>query len=256
MPLIVRPPTFPRPTPYLIKLISLFTLGLAVLACAAACRSLETPTPTSGGMPPVVAPAAPLASDEAGSEAAIRFLEDRVKRDPDDFIAFNKLAGYYLLRIRETGSLNYLDLASRAAKFSLAAMPAEQNFSGLAALAQSEYAAHDFAGARDHALQLIQLDPTKSYPYQILADALLELGDYDGAAGVFGQKNKFGQGTSAETRLARFALLRGDTNAATRHLADALELEQNASPPSRETVAWCRWQLGEVAFATGDYQQA
>jgi tetratricopeptide (TPR) repeat protein len=26
--------------------------------------------------------------------------------------------------------------------------------------------------------------------------------------------------------------------------------------PSREVVAWCRWQLGEVAFARGDYETA
>ena len=33
---------------------------------------------------------------------AVRFLEDRVKEDPDDIVALNKLSGYYLQLHRET----------------------------------------------------------------------------------------------------------------------------------------------------------
>jgi tetratricopeptide (TPR) repeat protein len=190
-------------------------------------------------------------------ESAIRFLEDRVSRDPDDFIAFNKLAGYYLQRQRETGGLNYLELATRAARASLAAIPAETNKGGLAALAQSEYASHEFASARDHALQLAELDPAKSYPYQILGDAFLELGDYDKAAKAFGQMNRFGGGSvGAETRLARAALLRGHIGEATRRLSGALAVALAQEPPAPEAAAWIRWQLGEFAFSTGDYKKA
>jgi len=41
---------------------------------------------------------------------AVRFLEDRVKSDPDDLVALNKLAGYYLQLYRETYNSKYLDL--------------------------------------------------------------------------------------------------------------------------------------------------
>ena len=40
---------------------------------------------------------------------------------------------------------------------------------------------------------------------------------------------------------------------AQRHLTIALTLALALSVPPRETVAWCRWQLGETAFASGDY---
>jgi len=86
-------------------------------------------------------------------ETAIRFLENRVKRDPDDFTALNKLSSFYLQRQRETGGLQYLELASRAARASLAAMPEKLNVSGLATLAQVEAAYHEFAASRDHALR-------------------------------------------------------------------------------------------------------
>jgi tetratricopeptide (TPR) repeat protein len=198
-----------------------------------------------------------LPSDSDSTEAAIRFLEDRVRHDPDDFIAYNRLAAYYFERHRETGALNYLELASRAARASLGAIPAEQNYGGLAALAQAEYASHDFASARDLALQLSKIDPGKSYPYQILSDALIELGEYDGAAAAIAKMERLSEsGAGAETRLARYALLRGQTDIATRRFALGLIHALNAEPPSRETVAWCRWQLGETAFSVGDYLTA
>ena len=232
----------------LILLVAIF--ALASNGCGILSSSSSTP-------PPPVPAATTLPSDTEGTESAIRFLEDRVSRDHDDFIAYNKLAGYYLQHQRETGSLNSLDLALRAASASLAAMPAEMNKGGLAALAQTEYASHEFTSARDHALQLAELDRAKSYPYQLLGDASLELGDYDKATSAFGQMERFGRGSvGAETRLGRAALLHGQTEAATRHLSDALALALVQEPPSRETIAWIRWQLGEAAFSIGSYETA
>src|SRR5262245_47567632 len=130
-----------------------------------------------------LAPAVELASDRSTSEQAIRFLEKRIQADHEDFIAHNKLAGYYLQRVRETGDLTYLNLAASASRASLASMPAEKNSGGLAALAQVEFSSHEFAASRDHAKQLAEIEPAKSYPQQLLGDALLELGDYEAAGG-------------------------------------------------------------------------
>lgn len=202
---------------------------------------------------------APLTS---GNQAAdpIRFLEDRVKQDPGDFVAHNKLAAYYLQLLRETGNLAYLDLTTRTARASLATVPAAQNTGGLAALAQAEYASHNFIATRDHALRLTRLDPSEGYPYQILGDALLELGDYEQAIAAFKQMQQReqlgGSSVSTETRQARLALLRGETAMAQRHFSNALALTLNLPVPPRETVAWCNWQLGETAFAIGDYETA
>jgi tetratricopeptide (TPR) repeat protein len=201
--------------------------------------------------------ATPLASDTDQVVATIRSLEDKVKQNPDDFIAYTKLAGYYLQRQRETGSNEYLSLAGRAARASLAIVPAERNYSGLAALAQTEYALHNFAGARDYALQLTTRDAAKSIGWQILSDAFLELGEYDKARRALERMQEAGEPTSGtQSRLGKYALLRGRPQDATRYLSEALVLALKEMPPSRETVAWCRWQLGEVAFSLGDYQNA
>ncbi len=201
---------------------------------------------TATSTPAALPAAAPLASTDNAADQAIRFLEDRVKQDPEDFGAYNKLAAYYLGRLRETGNTEYLSLTFRAARSSLESVPAERNSGGLAALTQAEFASHEFAAARDHALQLRKLEPGKSYPYQMLGDALLELGDYDGATAAFqGMEKLGGSSVNTETRLARLALLRGAVTVAQQRYSKAIALALNLPVPPRETVAWCHWQLGE-----------
>lgn len=237
------------------KLFFVFAFGLAALSLNACGGSAAKSDADSV----VVVPAAePLKDNTAAGEQAIRFLEDRVRRDRDDFVAYNKLAGLYHGRLRATGNLQYLELFARAAQASLAAVPIEVNPGGLSALALSEFEAHDFAAARDHAIKLTEIDPAKAYPYLMLGDALLELGDYEKAADAYRQalQKNGGTDTSIETRLGRLAALKGDNAKARKHFTDALNLALDLPVPPREAIAWLRWQLGEMAFAAGDYAAA
>ncbi|HWO00097.1 MAG TPA: tetratricopeptide repeat protein [Blastocatellia bacterium] len=228
---------------------SIVILGLISGGCGVGAESVSRPVQPA---PAMVA----LPSDTESTESAIRFLEKRVSLDHDDFMAYNKLAEFYMKRQRETGSLNYLDLALRAARASLAAMPEEQNKSGLAALGQAEFASHDFASARSRAERLVELDRSKSYPYQMMGDALTELGDYENARAAYNRMSQISGGVSTETRLAREELLRGRPADAEKRLSVALALTRDQDSPPRETVAWIRWELGEVAYSIGDYSSA
>lgn len=235
-----------------VQLIVFILVGLALTAC-------NKSHATSASEPPLPITAQP--SKTAVVNDTIRFLEDRIKRNPEDFIAYNKLATEYLKRMRETGDVTYLNLASRAAHASLEILPAGQNKGGLVALVQVEYSSHDFVAARDHAAQLIQLEPNKGYIYQMLGDALLELGQYEEAKDAFRRMEKLGgiqilTRVAMEQRLARLASLYGNNAAATRHFSNALKLALALPDPPDETVAWCQWQLGETAFAVGDYATA
>ena len=211
---------------------------------------------------PVAPAAARLASDADATEGAIRFLEARVKLDSEDHIAYNKLAAYYLQRMRETGSITYLDLAAKSATASLNVLPPEHNTDGLTQKAQVEYAEHNFAGALDDAKRLSELDPGEGYPFYIIGDSLIELGDYDGARSAYSQMKAISSGyggipsVAMKQRLARQAELHGDTDQATRLLTEALSAALALPVPPRETVAWCRWRLGEIAFSIGDYETA
>ncbi len=218
-----------------------FSFAVAVLTTFI-CVGYERETATAADSI-TLPPATPLASDTDQVIATIRSLEEKVKQNPDDFIAYTKLAGYYLQRQRETGSSDYLSLASRAARASLAVVPAERNYSGLAVLAQAEYASHNFAIARDHALQLTKLASTKSVGLEILSDALIELGEYDNARRILDRMRSLGEKTSgSQSRLGKYALLYGRPKDAVQYLSEALVLALEQTPPSRETVAWCRWQ--------------
>jgi len=237
-------------------ILTVSLVSLALAACG--CGGWIKPTGSTASAP-ALPPAAPIPADDQAFTESVRFLEARVKGDPDDFIAYNLLNGHYLRKVQETGDVQYLELAARAARASLAAAPAELNTGGLAALAQTEYTSHNFVAARDHALQLKRLEPGKTLPYQLLGETLLELGDYDGANEAFRRLQRLhgdNLNFAIETRLARVDLLTGHTERARERYTNALALALDASPPSREVVAWCRWQLGEVAFNRGDYEEA
>jgi tetratricopeptide (TPR) repeat protein len=197
----------------------------------------------------------------ADRNSTIGFLEDRLKNDPDDFVALNKLGGAYLQRLRETGDVAYLDLALRAAGSSLTVLPAEKNKGGLAIRAQAKFSSHDFAGARDDATRLVVLEPAKGYPYQILGDALLELGDYQQADDAYRKMQELG-GVSdqarigMEQRLGRRAFLSGDLKKSGELYGNALKLALKPPGAMPETLGWCYWQAGEAAFKTGDYATA
>ena len=184
-------------------------------------------------------------------------FEQRVQRDPDDFIAWNTLGDHYLQVLSKTGDDSYLRLAARAAERSLEAVPAELNPAGLAIKAGAQLAAHRFAEARESATELRTLMPGKILPLQILGDALLELGDYGRAAECFHEMHQAGGNSVAvESRLARLDLIHGRTEQARERLVSALTAARTLSPRAPEIVAWCHVQLGELAFKHGDWDTA
>ncbi len=200
----------------------------------------------------------PATSDgEAATNDFIRYYSERVKRDPEESRSQNALSEYYLQRVRETGNEDYLPLAVTAAQTSLETVPAARNLGGLLALAHAEFSNHAFAAARQHAEQLVQLEPDKGESYAVLGDAALELGDYDTVDAAYRKMESLQEDNAGTaTRLARLALLYGKPEEAQRQLQTALCLLGAMSHPPNETINWSRWQLGEVAFATGNYPKA
>ena len=191
------------------------------------------------------------------TENAIRFYRARVARDPEDTRSQNALAEYYLQRVQESGNEDYLPLALQSAIASLKAVPPERNFGGLLALARAEFTNHAFLAARDHALQLTGLDPNKSDAHAVLGDACLELGDYDRADRAFQKMRALDErNPGVQTRLGRLAFLRGSIDQAEQHFNFAIVLLRAWPNSPNEPRAWCQWQLGETAFAIGNYRAA
>jgi tetratricopeptide (TPR) repeat protein len=209
------------------------------------------------GAPAAQPPASRPSGTDAGQNRVIQFLESRVERDPDDITAQNRLSGEYLRRFRKSGDDRDLVLAGKAADQSLRSVPGPQNTSGLAARARAVFALHGFAAARDIGLQLVEFEPDKRLTYEILGDALLELGDYDKAADALRKMEALGDADiGGESRLARLALVRGDNAGAKNRLTSALHLAEMFQPPAPDVRAWCLVQLGQLSFSTGDWDNA
>lgn len=206
----------------------------------------------SFGGPPATQPNASGVLD-----STIRFLEARVHTDPDDIVALNRLAGCYLQKLTDTADLQFLRLARHTADRSLKAVPADANPGGLAAKARADLAAHEFAAARDAAEQLLKLAPEKAYPYEILGDALLELGEYDKARNAYSQMESISSETvNTQTRLGQQAWIHGGVDEAREHLQAGLDRATHIGPGAARSIGWCHVQLGDIAFAAGDYLAA
>jgi tetratricopeptide (TPR) repeat protein len=228
---------------------------LVVLVSNDAARAASSAAVSPARTPAATRAAAAAAPDP--DDRVIRFLEDRVHRDADDVTALNRLSGAYLRRFRRSGDDRDLTVAADTAAQSLRAVPGAQNSAGLAARARAVFALHGFAAARDMALQLVELEPGKRYPFEILGDALLELGDYDQAADAYKKMEGFGDpDVNTQTRLARLDLIRGDTAVARQRLESAVEMARAMGPEANDILAWCLVQAGQLAFGSGDWEAA
>lgn len=196
-------------------------------------------------------------AEETARTAQIRFFMQRVRHDPDDFVAQNMLASQLLQQVRATGNGDALGRAVEAARVSLRSVPAARNPGGLSALARAEMAEHDFGAAKKHAEELTALDPGTLEHWGVLVDALLELGEYQRADHLIHIMRALGENTAeTEIRMGRMLFLQGDTPGATKHFFRALAFANHVSPPVSETVAWCHWQLGEAEWASGHLEAA
>ena len=194
---------------------------------------------------------------ESENTGVVQFLEERIRQDPEDILAQNRVGNIYLDRLRETGSYDWLQKARAAARSSLDAVPAAQNAGGLALLARVEHESHQFPAARDAALELTKIEPAKSRAFTSLGDALLELGDLAEAAKAYEQARQRGAHLfDLETRQARLKLAGGAFAEARKHFETALAVATDISPPQVQFVLWCHLQLGQLAFRMGDWDGA
>ena len=125
------------------------------------------------------------------TDNTIRFFEWKVLQDPDDFFNYDRLGVAYIQKARETGDIEYYNLAERALEKSLAlessgphAAPAKEH------LATVYYANHRFGESLALALEAIELNPTDITPYALIGDARSEMGEYSQAWAAYGQSTE------------------------------------------------------------------
>ena len=199
----------------------------------------------------------PLMAADPDTAAIIRFLEDRVQRDPDDITALNQLSGECLQRLRETGDTRWLQKAREAAENSLRALPAKINPGAVAARSTVHQAGHRFAEAKLDAEEFQRLRPGNALGFELRGDAALELNDLALAEQEFARaKDAAGESLGLHVRLARLAWWKGDRDGVQFHYDGAVAFARLTQPPSPYLVAWSLVQRGGNYFSHGNWVPA
>jgi pentatricopeptide repeat protein len=110
---------------------------------------------------------------------------------------------------------------------------------GKASLAMSR---HQFDAARELAEHAAQLHPYSAGARGILADAYVQLRDYDNAVRVLDEMVRLKPNLSSYSRISYMRELKGDTDGA----IQAMEMAIQAGAPDAENTAWCIVQLGNL----------
>lgn len=180
-----------------------------------------------------------------------------LRDQPRDPASWNQAADAELRQFARTGKLAHLEQAATAVSRSQQAAPWPGNRAGLTLQVRVDLAAHRFQEAREGAQQLRLLLPGYGYPYLLLGDAFLNIGDISQAEALWSAPEAQAEGAlGLEPRLAQVDLVYGRVEIARGRLEHALEKAQALSPPDPLQVAWCATLLGELLFKTGDWTGA
>lgn len=190
------------------------------------------------------------------TDQKLKFLQARVAADPDDPLAWDRLAGAYVQKARESGDITYYGLAHDAARRSLDLLSQGPSAArATTVLALVYLARHEFTEALAHARRAVDLDPGDATPNAVAGDALLELGEYDEAARAYARLQGLDGPRRPDARLAYLQFLQGDTAGAVARMRQAAEAARR-SDPHGEPTAWAHAQLGDLLFRAGDLAAA
>jgi tetratricopeptide (TPR) repeat protein len=199
------------------------------------------------------APAAALAVPQVGRQdlnAVIYATQDKLHRLPDDAVSWARLGAAYVEQARITADPLFYAKAQGALEKSLQLVP-HDNVLAMIGMGQLANARHDFTAGQRWGEQAKALRPWTAEVYGVLADALTQLGDANGATMAVQSMLDIHPGVASFTRASYDLELHGRVEDARSALERALSV--SASP---DDVAFCRYYLGELAFNAGQLDEA
>ena len=216
--------------------------GLAVV-------TLSGVLPGRGDTAPAAASVVPQVGTQ-GLNAVIYATQDKLRRLPGDAASWAGLGAAYVEQARITADPSFYAKAQGALEKSLRLMPLD-NVPAMIGMGQLANARHDFAAGQRWGEQAKALSPLTAEVYGVLADALTQLGDADGATRAVQSMLDIHPGVASFTRASYDLELHGRVEDARSALGRALGV--SASP---DTVAFCHYYLGELAFNAGQLEEA
>jgi tetratricopeptide (TPR) repeat protein len=192
-----------------------------------------------------------LPTANAGSlDGGIASLQQRLREIPDDWRGFAQLGLAYVAQARVTADPSWYPKAEGVLRRSLRLQP-DENVDGALGIGALDLARHDFAAALREGRRASDLNPYSADAYGVIGDALLELGRYDRAFEALQTMVDTRPDLASYARVAYARELVGDVPGAERAMRLAFDA---AGTPSDS--AWTTYQLGELAFGSGDVGSA
>lgn len=179
----------------------------------------------------------------------IALYERWVSADPGNISNQTLLAGAYIQKTRETTDYGYLDRASKIINKILAQ---KREYEALRLRNLIELNLHHFSKVVEYARGMTRSAPTDPQNWGSLGDALLEMGQYDGAREAFEKMLAIRPNLFSYNRLAYYRFVTGDADGGIAMMTDAVK--GGAKFP--ENKAWCLVELGNMYFKTGRWPEA
>jgi tetratricopeptide (TPR) repeat protein len=225
-------------------------IAAGVTAAAGAFGAAGSGAGSSPGSAGSAAGAGPVAATAPRPADAVERARQRLRLVPGDWRTWARLGVAYLDRGRATGDPTFFPRAEEAVRRSLALRPRD-NGEAVVARGALANARHDFAAARADALAAIRADPFDADAYAVLADAETQLGNAAAATAAVQRLLDLRPGLSAYARASYDLEQRGRAAQAAGLMRRALE---TATDPA--DIAFCRTQLGDLAWHAGDHPAA
>lgn len=234
------------------RLVALVGLGvLVVVATGAALRSAGA---ASDAMRRREVATRRVQEERGAAERALAFYLGVARADTTSSLAYAKVAALHLQRARASGDHSALLAAEEAARRSLSLVPGGEE--AVLTLAASLVAQHRFRDALDLARVLLATDPQNGSYRALVAEILLELGDYAGARQIFDSLAATELTMAVAPRISRWLELTGRADQARRVLRGAGVQALRLDHLPREQIAWYYLRMGDLEWRDGRLDRA
>ena len=183
------------------------------------------------------------------TDQRISLFEQWVAADPGSISSRTLLAAAYIQKTRETTDFGYLERASKIVDKVLAE---KRDYEALRLRNLIELNRHHFSKVAEYAREMTRSAPSDPQNWGTLGDALLEMGQYEGALAAFQKMLSIRPNLFSYNRMAFYRFVTGDAAGGIAMMKDALKA--GASYP--ENKAWCLVELGNMYFKTGQWPEA
>jgi tetratricopeptide (TPR) repeat protein len=177
--------------------------------------------------------------------------QQKIQSMPHNAEGYNQLAAAYMQKARETHNFAFNANAETAITRSLEIE--NDNYDALKLRAKLQLTYHRFAEALETARQAQKARADDHDVWGQITDALVELGDYPAAVKSAQTMVNLRPDSSSYARVSYLRSLHGDIEGAIQAMVAAVK---TANPNDRESIAWCRVQLGNELMNEGKLSEA